>query len=97
MTMANPVKRSALLIVLSVALSSNAVACEPKPLNDTDESFALATAKRNDTPRRRRCTRPQTTPSLADIIVIPAQAGNLGVWMPASAGMTGYGRGELPV
>jgi uncharacterized protein (DUF4415 family) len=46
MMMANPVRRSALLIVPSVALSSNAVACEPKPLNDTDESFALATAKR---------------------------------------------------
>jgi hypothetical protein len=28
------------------ALSSRAFACEPKPLNDTDESFALAAAKR---------------------------------------------------
>ena len=38
--------RSALLIALSIALSSSAVACEPKPLSDTDESFALAAAKR---------------------------------------------------
>ena len=44
--MATPVRRSALLIVLSIALSSSAVACEPKPLSDTDESFALAAAKR---------------------------------------------------
>jgi hypothetical protein len=38
--------RSALLIALSIALSSSAVACEPKPLSDTDESFAFAAAKR---------------------------------------------------
>jgi hypothetical protein len=44
--MATPVQRSAILIVLLVALSSRAFACEPKPLNDTDESFALAAAKR---------------------------------------------------
>jgi hypothetical protein len=44
--MATPVRCSALLIVLSIALSSSAVACEPKPLSDTDESFALAAAKR---------------------------------------------------
>jgi hypothetical protein len=39
-------RRSALLIALFAALSSRAFACEPKPLNDTDESFALAAAKR---------------------------------------------------
>ena len=39
-------QRSAILIVLLVALSSSAFACEPKPLSDTDESFALAAAKR---------------------------------------------------
>jgi hypothetical protein len=44
--MATPTRRLALLIVLSIALSSSAVACEPKPLNDMDESFALAAAKR---------------------------------------------------
>ena len=46
MTRATPAWRSALLIALFVALSSRAFACEPKPLNDTDESFARAVAKR---------------------------------------------------
>ena len=44
--MATPMRRSPLLLVLSIALFSRAFACEPKPLNDTDESFALAAAKR---------------------------------------------------
>src|SRR3984957_13920950 len=44
--MATPVQPLGSLIALSIALSSSAVACEPKPLSDTDESFALAAAKR---------------------------------------------------
>jgi hypothetical protein len=46
MTWRPPVRRSALLVVLFVTLSSPAFAREPKPLNDTDESFARAVSKR---------------------------------------------------
>jgi hypothetical protein len=46
MTWRPPVRRSALLVVLFVTLSSPAFACEPKPLNDIDESFARAVSKR---------------------------------------------------
>ena len=44
--MTTSVRRSAPLVALLLALCSSGFACEPKPLNDTDASFALAVGKR---------------------------------------------------